>query len=453
MQENAYTSVEAEMSVLGAALQDEKCAKLAADIPPEAFFDARHKLVHAAICELVHDGEPVDLVTTDQQLETGDRLQQIGGTAYLIELAQYVPTTANVKAYVKVLYERLARRKLRAIGQRIIELSGNLEEDIDEVRERASVAIRDIHASDSVKLISMLDAAMTTYEHLEQAQRQEASDSRITSGISTLDNVLGRSIAGSKLIVVGARPGVGKSVFALTYALNAVRHGKRVLFISLEMDETEIMERVYANDANVSLSVITSGSMQADDWEKIAQSTGLLAPMPLWLCTEAHTVEQIRRAAFQLYENGGLDMIVVDYLQLMDATFAKKQNRQEQVSEISRGLKKLTQELKTPIMALCQLNRASENRSVNGARTGRQPTMADARESGSIENDANIFMLLHAPSIEEMQTDEAREIHQNLQRAGLRLIHITIDKNRQGKRGRLAVAFDGEHMRFTAIAG
>ena len=229
--------------------------------------------------------------------------------------------------------------------------------------------------------------------------------------------------------------------------LHAARHGKRVLFSSLEMEADEITERVIANESLVNLSEITSDEISAESWGKMAEALPLVASLPIWYTTEADTVEELRRAAFTLYENGGLDLICVDYLQLMSGSRNRYGNRQEEVADISRGLKKLARELDVPIIALSQLTRFDKK---DGKR--RAPTMSDARESGAIEQDANIFILLHDPDISEMKTEKEKQMHKSLADRGLQMILVKIDKNRQGKKGWFYLAFDGDHMRFMPIS-
>ena len=301
-------------------------------------------------------------------------------------------------------------------------------------------------------LIPIADALKLTHTQLaEEQQKQDEPTKKILSGIATLDNRLG-GLRGGEYVAIGARPSVGKSILALTFCVNAARQGKRVLLVSLEMNETQITERILADQGDVPMHVITSGNIDQQGWEGINLAMGTVSRLPLWYSLEANTVEKVRRAAYQLYESGGIDMIAIDYLQLMDATYSKKQSRQEQISEISRGIRQLAAELKIPILVLTQLNRASVNsRTMNGQKVRREPTMSEARESGAIEQDANIFILLHNPERDEMQSDNERQMWDNLTAKGYTTMRMIIDKNRQGKRGRIWVAFDGDHMRFVPI--
>lgn len=447
----AYSNTDSEMSVLGAAMQDAKALKLVIEMAPEEFTLPEHRLILMAMKSLAEDGKPVDLVTMHDRLSAGKKIDIIGGVAYLMRLISFTPTTANVKTHIGIVRECSARRQLKSIGEALINASGDKERTIDEIREKAALTIRDVKAGETVKLISQEEALMMTYEKMDEAQKREGKpNDRIMTGIRGLDKRTG-GLAGSKLVVIGARPSVGKSIFAMSICMNAAKAGKRVLYVSLEMEADEIMEREFAAASLVPLTEITSNEIQEESWMKLAQSIGYLASQQIFYCTEADTVEEIRKAAFFLFENGGIDLICVDYIQLMEATYARKQNRQEQVAEISRGLKKLAQEMKIPIIALSQLNRSSE-KTQTGRRVKRAPTMSEARESGAIEQDANIFILLHDPDVDELEGDELKRMFKNLKDRGMKLIHVNVDKNRQGKKGWFYVAFDGDHMRFLSLS-
>lgn len=449
---NAFFNIEAEASTLGAAMQDEKCAKMLSEAESGIYYDERHQMIHAAMKALIRAEKPVDLVTMNQELSRRNTLDRIGGAGYLIDLINAVPTTVNMKYYLEIVQECMMRRQLRIISQELNERLADPMQDPNETREWAARKVREVRLGETVKLISMEEACMTTYTQLEnEQQKPEEPTQRILSGISTLDNKLG-GLSGGEYVAIGARPSVGKSILALTFCVNAAAQGKRVLLVSLEMNEVQITERILASRSEVPLNQITSGKIQPEAWERISAAAGPIAGLPLWYSLEASTVEKVRRAAYQLYENGGIDMIAVDYLQLMEATYAKRQSRQEQISEISRGLRQLASELKIPVLVLTQLNRSSvKGQTRDGQRIRREPTMDDARESGAIEQDANIFILLHNPGKDEMNSDSEREVWENLDRQGMTMMRLIVDKNRQGKRGRLTVAFDGDHMRFLPI--
>ena len=443
-----YRNVEAEQSVLGAAIQDPKAAELVAEMADDEFNEPEHRIIHRVIRKMVKEHIPIDIITMDKVLNEEKLSRMVGGTAYVLQLVGNVPTTANVKTYINIVRECCSRRRMRAIGQALIEASADGMRTVDEIREKAAITIRDVKAGESIRLISQEEAAMTTYEKLAQQQKQadRPETERVATGIKGIDKRTGGGLIGSKLMMIGARPSVGKSIFALTMCLNAARQQKRVLFSTLEMEADEITERVFANESLVPLTEITSDEISPDSWLKLAEALPKVSYLPLWYCTDADTVEELRRAAFSMYENGGIDLICVDYLQLMTGSKTRYGSRQEEVADISRGLKKLARELNVPIIALTQLSRFEKRDKGRKA-----PTMSDARESGAIEQDANIFILLHDPEIDELKTEDEKRMHKNLKDNGLQMIQVKIDKNRQGKKGWFYLAFDGDHMRFLPI--
>lgn len=443
----AYRNVEAEQSVLGAALQDAKAAELVAEMADDEFFEPEHRVIHATIRKMVREHTPIDLVTTHKAMKD-QKLDAIIGPQYLAKLIQQTPTAANVKSYINIVRECCSRRRLKAIGQALIGASADGTRKVDEIREQAALTIRDVKAGEGVRLISQEEAAVETFEKLSEHQKREdqPETERVATGIKGIDKRTGGGLIGSKLMMIGARPSVGKSIFALTMCLNAARNGKRVLFSTLEMESDEITERVFANESLVPLTEITSDEIAEESWLKLAESLPRVSMLPLYYCTDADTVEELRKAAFSMYENGGIDLICVDYLQLMSGSKNRYGNRQEEVADISRGLKKLARELKIPIIALSQLSRFEKRDKGRKA-----PTMSDARESGAIEQDANIFILLHDPDIEELKTEEEKRMHKNLKDHGMQMIQVKIDKNRQGKKGWFYLAFDGDHMRFLPL--
>ena len=442
-----YRNVEAEQSVLGAALQDAKAAEMVAEMADDEFYEPEHRVIHATIRKMVKEHTPIDLVTAHKALKD-QKLDAIIGPHYLAKLIQQTPTSANVKTYINIVRECCSRRRLKAIGQALIGASMDGTRKVDEIREQAALTIRDVKAGEGARLISQEEAAVATFEKLAEHQKREdqPETERIATGIKGIDKRTGGGLIGSKLMMIGARPSVGKSIFALTMCLNAARNGKRVLFSTLEMESDEITERVFANESLVPLTEITSDEIAEESWLKLAESLPRVSMLPLYYCTDADTVEELRKAAFSMYENGGIDLICVDYLQLMSGSKNRYGNRQEEVADISRGLKKLARELKIPIIALSQLSRFEKRDKGRKA-----PTMSDARESGAIEQDANIFILLHDPDIEELKTEEEKRMHKNLKDHGMQMIQVKIDKNRQGKKGWFYLAFDGDHMRFLPL--
>lgn len=447
---SVYYNIEAEKALIGIAIDDSNYLKLITETSPDEFYDLRHKTIRAAMCALSQEGTAVDLVTLDSWLTRNKLNDNNTLSVYMIDCVQAGFLKNQAQNYLKIIHECAMRRALYRIGKELMEKTDSADSPED-IRDWASRTVKEIRLGDTAQVISVADACITTYSQLsDEQQKLEEPTKKILSGIATLDNKLG-GLRGGEYVAIGARPSVGKSILALTFCVNAARAGKRVLLVSLEMNEVQITERILADKSNVPLNVITSGNIEVDGWEKLALAVNPISQLPLWYSLEATTVEKVRRCAYQLYENGGLDMIAIDYLQLMEATYAKKQSRQEQISEISRGLRKLAAELKIPILVLTQLNRSSVNERVDGKKVRREPTMSEARESGAIEQDANVFILLHNPGRDEMRDDSEREVWDSLDKQGYTMMRLIIDKNRQGKRGRLTVAFDGDHMRFLPI--
>ncbi len=449
--ESVYFNQAAESQVLGIAMQSAECLRQVTEMGNDEFYFSQHRLIHEAICALAAEKTGVDLVTVDAWLTKHKKIEDVGGSATLVDIysAGYLPSM--VKTYLSIIHECYVRRMQRKIAKAYAEKldAGDSLEEVRDWMLRELKSVKDI--SDN-GLISIRDAAMKTYEQLEKDQRNdEQPTNRIFSGISTMDNKLG-GLHGSLYVAIGARPSVGKSIFALTYCLNAAKQGKRVLLVSLEMDEISITQRAIASQGGGTLDEITSGHISVAGWATIASVIGPIANLPLWYSTTANTVEKIRRCAYELFENGGIDMIAVDYIQLLEAAGNNRLNRQEEISKISRGLRLLAAELKIPILVLTQLNRAStKGQIIKGKRVAQEPTMSEARESGAIEQDANIFMLLHDPSESEMRDEEEKDAFLKLKEKGMQMIRIIINKNRQGKRGRVTLAFDGDHMRFLPI--
>ena len=440
----AFSNPEAEQCILGAAMQDRQSVDRLKEMDLTDFTEPEHRVLCEAILELDAKKLPVDTVTLHTALSEKNKLALIGGDVFLLNVLNRVPHTGNLESYIRIVKECTARRKLKEIGEEMIRKSGHLDENLDAIRESAALTIRDVKTGGGANLISQGEAVMMTYDRMDEAQKKEGQpENRILTGIKPLDKMTG-GLSGSKLMIIGARPSVGKSIFAMSICMNAAKQGKKVLYVSLEMEAEELMEREFAAVSLVPLTEITSDEISAESWAKVAEMMPELITRPIWYCTEAHLVEEVRKAAFRLYENGGLDLVCVDYIQLLE-TSRKRNSRQEEVSDISRGLKRLAQELKIPVIALSQLNRSSQKEK-------RPPTMSEARESGAIEQDANIFLLLHDPDTAELKDESLRRLSKNLGDQGMKLIYVNVDKNRQGKKGVFYIAFDGDHMRFLPLS-
>lgn len=449
--ESVYFNQEAEEQILSLAMKEADCLRHVTELNRAELYFTQHQVIHEAICSLATAKTGVDLITVSDWLNRNQKTEAAGGVAVVAGIYGKGFIPGMMKSYLKIVHECYSRRMQRQAAKEYVEKL-DAGEDTEETREWMLRQMKDVKEIRDNGLISMQDAAIKTFDQLDKDQkREDQPTNRILSGISTMDNKLG-GLRGSEYVAIGARPSVGKSIFALTYCVNAAKQGKRVLLVSLEMDEVSITERVIASQGGGTLNEITSGNITDEGWTNIARVMGPIANLPMWYSVTANTVDKIRRCAYELFENGGIDMIAVDYIQLMEAPGNGRMNRQEEISQISRGLRLMAAELKIPILVLTQLNRLStKGQMIKGKRVRQEPTMSEARESGAIEQDANIFMLLHDPDESEMRNEEEKEVFRNLKDKGLQMMRIIIDKNRQGKRGRVTLAFDGDHMRFLPI--
>lgn len=449
--ESVYFNQEAEEQILSLAMKEADCLRQVTELNRAELYFPEHQAIHDAICALAAARTGVDLITVSDWLNRNQKMDAAGGLPIVTGIYGKGFLPSMLKSYLKIVHECYSRRQQRQAAKEYIEKLDS-GDNTEETREWMVRQMKDVKEIRDNGLISMQDAAIKTFDQLDKDQkREDQPTNRILSGISTMDNKLG-GLRGSEYVAIGARPSVGKSIFALTYCVNAAKQGKRVLLVSLEMDEVSITERVIASQGGGTLNEITSGNITDEGWANIARVIGPIANLPLWYSVTANTVDKIRRCAYELFENGGIDMIAVDYIQLMEAPGNGRMNRQEEISQISRGLRLMAAELKIPILVLTQLNRLStKGQMIKGKRVRQEPTMSEARESGSIEQDANIFMLLHDPDESEMRNEEEKEVFRNLKDKGLQMMRIIIDKNRQGKRGRVTLAFDGDHMRFLPI--
>ena len=450
--DSIYFNHEAEAQALGLCMTHAECVRKVTDVPTAAFYYPEHQAIHEAICELNAEKTGIDMITVNERLTRKQVIEGIVGAGYLLQISGNAFLPSMLKEYLRIINECFIRRQQRKVATEYGKMLDN-GDDTEEAREWMLRQLLEIKEFRDDGLISMSEAVMRTYDQLDaDQQKEDRPTNRILSGISTMDNKLG-GLIGSEYVAIGARPSVGKSIFALTYCVNAAKQGKRVLLVTLEMDEVDVTKRVIASEGGGTLNEITSGNIQQETWVDMARIVGPISSLPLWYSTTANTVEKVRRCAYALYEKGGLDLIAVDYIQLMEVANNSRMNRQEEISKISRGLRLLSSELKIPILVLTQLNRTSaKGQMIKGKKVRQEPTMSEARESGSIEQDANIFMLLHDPDESEMRNEEEKEVYKALKSQGYQMMRIIIDKNRQGKRGRVTLAFDGDHMRFLPIA-
>ena len=422
----------AEQSTIGAMLiSPDAVAAVFGVIRGQDFYAPKHELIFDAIVTLFGKGEPTDVITVTDQLLKTDSLTRAGGADYLHTLTSIVPTAANVEYYAEIVQEKATLRRLVEVGTRIAQSGyANVGEVTDLVNE-AQAAVYQVstgfRAQEYAELEESIQAAVA---EMEAAESRGGDLVGVPTGFSDLDN-LTHGFHPGQLIIVAARPAVGKSTLALDFARHAaIKKQKAVIFFSLEMSRSEIAMRMLSAETQIPLQNMRKGSMSETDWVRIADVRSKISGSPLYIDDSPNlTMVEIRSKARRLADRVGLQMIVIDYLQLL--TSGKKvESRQQEVSEFSRALKLLAKELGVPLIAISQLNRKSEESK------DKKPDISQLRESGSLEQDADVVILLHRPDLGEKEHPRSGEAD------------IILAKQRNGPTDTVTVAFQGQYSRF-----
>ena len=423
-------NTEAEQSVIGSMLLDKDAIiNVASFLRPEYFYESRHSTIYAAIIELFEAGMPVDIVTISNLLSKKKSLKTVGGRAYITELLSSVPTSAHAEEYGKIVKDAHVRRELISASAKITELSFDERKEIGDVVDSAEGLLFGI-AQEGINtaFVHIKDLLKDAYERAERADQDEAFLG-VSSGFKDLDNLLG-GFQNSDLIILAARPSVGKTSLALDFLrAAALVEKKKVVLFSLEMSNTQIVDRLLGMESGVPFWDIRTGKMNDEKFVKLADCMGQLADSDIYIDDKpGQSILEIRTKARRLALEQGVDMIIVDYLQLMHGTH--RDNRVLEVQEISQGLKNLARELRVPVLALSQLSRAIEQRNT------RRPQLSDLRESGSIEQDADVVMFIdreetHNPDTEKKGMGE-----------------LILAKHRNGPTGMVDLAFVKEIASF-----
>lgn len=426
-----------ELALIGTALQDKPCAVNLSALPEDAFAHPDTAAAHRSVKRLIAKGQTPDLITVSEDM----RQDMPDPEPMLIEAMQqgFIPSLYG--QYEGIVLEARKRRILFDAGTALVQGATNPGESMDALTSTALEALQS--SSGSMVSIDMRHALEALMEAMESSGK-----SRCTTGIVELDRLTG-GLRGGKLVMLGARPGVGKTALALWMAVHTARHTGPVLIVSLEMDEAELMTRIVAAESGMDVQAMETGKLEGEEWNKLTACYGELVRLPIRISTRATTPLQIRREAAAMQSRQGLAMIVVDYIQLLRAD-GRHQSRYEEVSSISRELKRLGMDLGVPILVLTQFNRNSET-SVGGKAEKRKPQMSEAKDSGSIEQDANLFIIQWAPPPPTEQGTRQWEHYHVCEMNGWEWQVLSIDKNRQGRTGTISVGFDKPHMRFHSI--
>ena len=429
------SNIDAERSVLGCMIQEREALMLGFELlTRDDFYQPAHREIFDAMHQLNSEGRPCDLLTVDEELTRRGTISGVGGTAYLVELSQSVPSTVNARAYMEIVDEKSTLRRLIAAGADISASCYAQEHPVAEILGQAEKTIFDIvmRRQEGSSLTPIADILPATYTRIHELTKLKGGFDGVPTGFTDLDSLL-TGLHGGELVIVGARPSMGKTSFGLNVAAQAAKAGCAVAIFSLEMPKDQLAMRLLCADARVDLQDVRHGSLKDQDWIALSSALGPLASSQIYIDdTSGLTPTQLRSRCRRLKMERKLDMIMVDYLQLMTSD-SRAENRQNEVSEISRNLKGIAKELNVPLVALAQLSRAGAQRS------DKRPILSDLRDSGAIEQDADVIMFLH------------REEYYNPNTEDRNIAEVIVSKQRNGPLGTVKLAWLGQYTRFASL--
>lgn len=430
-------NIDAEMSLLGAVLIDDEVIADASEVVAAIdFYDKRHATIFAAMMHLYEQHKPIDLLTLTDELKKKDQLDSIGGSAYLSELTNYVPTAAHATSYAEIISQKAVRRRLIKASGEISELGFDEETSTQELLERAEAELFSVSDQSLKQDLVPIESILTeSFDRIEELQRNKGKLRGIRTGYRDLDNMTA-GLQRSDLIILAARPAMGKTTLVTNLAYNVATLDRLpVLFFSLEMSKEQLIDRMLADASGVDSWNIRTGNLSDEDFGKISEAMGEMAEAPIFIDdTPGLSVLEMRTKARRAAHDQPLGLVIVDYLQLMQATGNHNGNRVQEVSEISRGLKLIARELNVPVIALSQLSRSVESRQPP------IPQLADLRESGSIEQDADLVSFIYRPGYYEPDNPEVQNI-----------TDLIIAKHRNGPVGKVQLYFHPERLRFMSL--
>jgi replicative DNA helicase len=428
---------DAEQAVLGGMLLSaDAIDDVLAVLKAEQFAAPKHETIFRAIVHVYGKGDPVDPITVADELTKRGEINKVGGVAYLHALVQMIPIAANAEYYAGIVHEKAVLRGLAQAGQRITTLAYAQEGELADICNEAQTAV--YTATEVSKAeeedIPLGDVMEGMLDELERIQNHKGEVTGVPTGLRDFDSLTG-GLQPGQLIVIAARPAMGKTTLAIDFArCCSIKHGRPSQFFSLEMGRNEVAMRINSAEARVGLHHMRLGTMTDDDWTRLARRMPDIQASPLYIDDSPNiTLNYIRARARKRKAKNGLDLIVVDYIQLMESD-TRSENRQQEVSKISRNLKLLAKELEVPVIALSQLNRGPEQR------TDKKPVISDLRESGAIEQDADMVILLHREDAYEKESPRAGEAD------------LIVAKHRNGPTATITAAFQGHYSRFVDMA-
>ena len=429
-------NLDAEKSLLGAVLIDEEVlADVSEHVTAKDFYDKRHATIYSGMMRLYERHRPVDLLTLTDEIKKKDELEIIGGSSYLTELTNYVPTAAHAEAYAEMVALKAVRRRLIKASADISELGYDEDKNVQELLEKAEQELFSVSDQSLKQDLVKIETILTeSFDRMEELHRNKGALRGVRTGYRDLDNMTA-GLQRSDLIILAARPAMGKTTLVTNLAYNvATVANQPVIFFSLEMSKEQLVDRMLADASGVDAWNIRTGNLSDDDFSKLSEAMGEMAEAPIYIDdTPGLSVLEMRTKARRAAHEAPLGLIIVDYLQLMSGSGKSDGNRVQEVSEISRGLKLIARELNVPVIALSQLSRSVENRSPQ------IPQLADLRESGSIEQDADIVMFIY------------REAYYNPETERENITDLIIAKHRNGPVGKVELYFHPERLRFMSL--
>jgi len=428
--------IDAEQAVIGSMLTDKDAVVDAVEtLKSDDFYRQDNKTIYEAILNLYNRAEPIDIITVKSELTSLGKLEAVGGLEYIAVLPDKVPTTANVEKYIKIVEEKSILRRLIKASNELIDLGYAETEDVDTIMDQAEKKVFEISQGKNQKGYTPIkDILVESFAELEKLYNQKEPITGIPTGFADLDYKTA-GLHNSDLVLVAARPAMGKSAFALNIATNAAVQAKvPTVIFNLEMSKSQLVSRILCSEAMVDSNKVRTGKIEEDDWVKLATALGPLSEAPIYIDdTPGITVTEIRAKCRKLKMEKNLGLIVIDYLQLIQGSGKRNSSREQEISEISRSLKILAKELDVPVIALSQLSRAAEQRADH------RPMLSDLRESGAIEQDADIVMFLY------------RDDYYNPDSEKKNIAEVIMAKHRAGSTGTVELLWLGSYTKFVNI--
>lgn len=436
--------IEAEQAVLGAIFLDSDTIVDAMEVlEPRAFYRRAHQLIFQAMIQLNDRNEAIDVITLKSELEQANGLEDVGGISYLIELSQASPSASSIAYYAKIVSDKAMLRNLIHTANQIVTMGFEQSEDIQTIIDDAERSILEVtEKRNSSGFRSIANVLNTTIETIDQLAQQGEAITGLPTGYQALDKMTA-GLQKEELIIIAARPAVGKTAFALNIAQNiGTKTDESIAIFSLEMGAESLVNRMLCAEGSIQAANLRTGQLTEEEWRALIVAMGSLSQANIYIDdTPGIKISEIRARCRKLaQEKGGLGLILIDYLQLIEGT--GRESRQQEVSEISRQLKKLAKELKVPVIALSQLSRGVEQRQ------DKRPVLSDIRESGSIEQDADIVAFLYREDYYEREGEENEEKEEQIDNK----VEVIIEKNRSGARGTVELLFIKEYNKFSSLS-